>query len=49
MAAAAKTVWATGCRSWYLDDRGVPAAWPWPFGRFRQEMAAPRLDAYDMV
>ena len=49
VAAAAKTVWATGCRSWYLDDRGVPAAWPWPFGRFRQEMEAPRLDAYDMV
>src|SRR3546814_4595444 len=20
------TVWVTGCRSWYLDDRGVPAA-----------------------
>lgn len=45
--AAATTVWATGCRSWYLDDRGVPAAWPWPFARFRSEMAAPRLDAYD--
>ncbi len=47
--AARRTVWATGCRSWYLDDRGVPAAWPWPFTRFREEMAAPRLDAYDMV
>ena len=46
--AARKTVWATGCRSWYLDDRGVPAAWPWPFGRFRQEMATPRLDAYEL-
>ena len=20
-----------GCRSWYLDDRGVPMVWPWPF------------------
>jgi cation diffusion facilitator CzcD-associated flavoprotein CzcO len=47
--AARRTVWATGCRSWYLDDRGVPAAWPWPFTRFREEMAAPRLDAFDMV
>ena len=26
--AARNTVWASGCRSWYLDDRGVPAAWP---------------------
>lgn len=44
--AAKKTVWATGCRSWYLDDRGIPFAWPFPFGRFRSEMAAPRLEDY---
>jgi cation diffusion facilitator CzcD-associated flavoprotein CzcO len=46
--AARKTVWMTGCRSWYLDDRGIPAAWPWSFDRFREEMAAPRLDAYEL-
>jgi len=45
--AAKKTVWVTGCNSWYLDDRGIPATWPWPFDRFRQEMAAPRLDAFE--
>ena len=39
--AAKNTVWVTGCRSWYLDDRGVPAIWPWSFARFREEMAAP--------
>ena len=43
VAAAKQTVWQTGCRSWYLDDRGVPAAWPWTFDRFREEMARPRL------
>jgi hypothetical protein len=42
-------VWATGCRSWYLDDRGIPASWPWTFDRFRQEMAAPDLGAYERV
>lgn len=47
--AAKKTVWVTGCRSWYLDDRGVPAAWPWTYDRFRQEMAAPRLEDYDLA
>ena len=47
--AAKKTVWATGCRSWYLDDRGIPAAWPWTFDRFRDEMKAPQLDAYERV
>lgn len=41
--AAKTTVWATGCNSWYLDDRGIPFAWPFPFSRFRAEMAEPRL------
>jgi cation diffusion facilitator CzcD-associated flavoprotein CzcO len=45
--AAQKTVWVTGCMSWYLDDRGVPATWPWPFDRFRAEMRAPDLTAYE--
>ena len=44
--AAGKTVWATGCNSWYLDDRGVPMAWPWPFQEFQRRMATPDLDAY---
>ncbi|MFN8105251.1 MAG: NAD(P)/FAD-dependent oxidoreductase [Acidimicrobiia bacterium] len=46
--AAQKTVWVTGCRSWYLDDRGVPAAWPWTFDRFREMMAAPLLDDFEL-
>ncbi len=46
--AAKNTVWITGCRSWYLDDRGIPAVWPWTFDRFREEMAAPKLGAYEM-
>ncbi|HEB91561.1 MAG TPA: NAD(P)/FAD-dependent oxidoreductase [Deltaproteobacteria bacterium] len=45
--AAKKTIWTTGCHSWYLDDRGIPATWPWTFDRFREEMAAPKLEAYD--
>ncbi|CAB4899071.1 unannotated protein [freshwater metagenome] len=49
IAAAKKTVWASGCRSWYLDDRGIPAAWPFTFDRFRQEMAAPKLGDYELV
>jgi cation diffusion facilitator CzcD-associated flavoprotein CzcO len=47
--AARRTVWVTGCRSWYLDDRGIPAAWPWTFDRFREAMAAPDLAAYDLA
>jgi cation diffusion facilitator CzcD-associated flavoprotein CzcO len=40
------TVWVSGCKSWYLDDRGVPASWPWTLARFRAELAAPDLAAY---
>lgn len=48
VAASAKTIWVTGCRSWYLDDRGIPATWPWPFARFREVMARPDLTAYEL-
>ena len=47
--AARSTIWLTGCRSWYLDDRGIPAGWPWTFSRFREEMAVPRLEAYELA
>jgi hypothetical protein len=46
---AKNTVWVTGCRSWYLDDRGIPAVWPWSFDRFRDEMSKPKLEHYDLV
>jgi cation diffusion facilitator CzcD-associated flavoprotein CzcO len=46
--AAKGTIWATGCRSWYLDDRGIPAVWPWPFSQFRTEMAEPTWEAYEI-
>lgn len=47
--AASRTVWATGCRSWYLDGDGVPAVWPWSFDRFREEMSRPELEDYERV
>ncbi len=47
--AAKNTVWVTGCRSWYLDDRGIPAAWPWTFGRFREVMARADLADFELV
>jgi len=47
--AARNTIWGSGCRSWYLDDRGIPASWPWTFDRFREEMSKPKLEAYEQV
>jgi len=48
-AAAHNTVWMAGCKSWYLDDRGVPAAWPWTIARFRETLATPRLEDFERV
>lgn len=40
------TVWAMGCRSYYLDRLGYPNAWPWTIERFRQDMSAPDFSEY---
>jgi len=48
-AAAKKSIWATGCNSWYLDKHGVPASWPWTPSRFFEEMASPHLELFDQV
>jgi cation diffusion facilitator CzcD-associated flavoprotein CzcO len=45
--AAKTTIWASGCKSWYLDDDGLPTAWPWTFDHFREKMREPRLDDYE--
>ena len=43
------TIFASGCKSWYLDSEGVPSIWPWTFDEFREQMAAPDLLSYEMV
>jgi cation diffusion facilitator CzcD-associated flavoprotein CzcO len=46
--AAKHTIWASGCKSWYLDADNLPTAWPWTYDRFREEMSKPRLEDYEM-
>jgi len=43
-----KTVFATGCSSWYLDDQGVPNTWPKGMTEFREAMSQPNLNDYDI-
>jgi cation diffusion facilitator CzcD-associated flavoprotein CzcO len=45
--AARSTIWSSGCKSWYLDEEGLPTAWPWTFDRFREEMRAPRAEDFE--
>lgn len=47
--AAKKSIWATGCKSWYLDKHGVPASWPWSTDRFDEEMEEPKFEAYEAM
>ena len=47
--AAKNSIWATGCKSWYLDKHGVPASWPWTPSRFFEEMASPNLEQFDRL
>ena len=46
IAAARKTIFGSGCTSWYLDDEGVPASWPWSYDAFDDAMSHPRMDEY---
>ena len=46
--AAKTTIWNSGCKSWYLDARGLPTAWPWTFDRFREAMSKPRLSDFEL-
>jgi cation diffusion facilitator CzcD-associated flavoprotein CzcO len=42
-----KTVWATGCKSWYKDERGhIFSLWPHSTTRFMREMRKAPLDEF---
>lgn len=47
--AARRTVFASGCRSWYLGPNGEPLVWPWSYARFVEVMARPELADYATV
>ena len=49
IAAARKTIFATGCSSWYLDADGVPSSWPWSYDAFASKTAAPRFHEFDLA
>lgn len=46
--AAKKTVFGSGCSSWYLDAEGVPSSWPWSYDAFAEAMEAPQLENYEL-
>ena len=48
--ALAKTVWHTGCTSWYVDENGNdPNQWPWQWQTYRRRAAEVSPDAYELT
>jgi hypothetical protein len=39
----ATTTWVTGCRSWYLNEQGLPENWTGTPGEFRAALNQPDL------
>ena len=40
------TVWVAGCNSWYLDEDGDPAMWPFTWKRWVKETREPDMDDF---
>jgi cation diffusion facilitator CzcD-associated flavoprotein CzcO len=48
--ALSKTVWHTGCTSWYLDENGNdPNQWPWLWHVYRRRAAEVSPNAYELT
>jgi len=48
--ALSKTVWHTGCTSWYLDENGNdPNQWPWLWHTYRRRAAEVSPEAYELT
>jgi len=48
-AALSKTVWHTGCTSWYVDENGNdPSQWPWLWSSYRRRTAKIDPGAYEL-
>ena len=45
-AGMSKTVWLGGCQSWYLDDDGDPAMWPYSWVQWVSEHEQVQLDDF---
>lgn len=46
---AMRTVFASGCSSWYLNADGVPQVWPWSYDHFVDVMSEPNLADYELA
>lgn len=43
-----RTIWVSGCDSWYIGKDGLPALWPWTPQKHREMLATSRADEWDV-
>jgi cation diffusion facilitator CzcD-associated flavoprotein CzcO len=43
------SIWASGCRSWYIDKNGNVASYPWSYETFERDMSAPVLEDFELA
>jgi cyclohexanone monooxygenase len=43
------SLWASGCKSWYLGKDGKVYTYPWPFTQFQAEMREPLLEDFNLA
>ncbi|MDZ7911933.1 MAG: NAD(P)/FAD-dependent oxidoreductase [Rhodococcus sp. (in: high G+C Gram-positive bacteria)] len=48
-AAAADTIWASGCGGWYLGSDGLPAIWPWHPDRHAMMLSELEPDEFEQA
>jgi cation diffusion facilitator CzcD-associated flavoprotein CzcO len=47
--AAKRTIFGSGCSSWYLDATGVPSSWPWSYQAFIDAMKTPDIGEFELT
>lgn len=45
-AGMSKTVWVGGCQSWYMDEDGDLAMWPYSWNQWVSELSVPKLEDF---
>jgi cyclohexanone monooxygenase len=43
------SLWASGCKSWYLGKDGKVYTYPWPFSQFQAEMREPLFEDFNLA
>lgn len=49
VSAVPKTIWTTGCKSWYLDEKGMPENWTGTPDEYRDVLRDPKYDEFKLA